>query len=772
MKNKMKKTLAFLLAFVMVFTLVGVQMPVLVEAVTKMTLSCTKKTVAVGGMYTLAVQGVTDKKATYAWTSSDKDVAKVSKKGVVTGVDEGNATIQCKVTLSDKSTKTLSCKVTVKEQKAATSVKINNAKLNENKVHTIVVGESYDFNRTLSPAKSNDKTYWYILDEEYAEVNSGGVVTAKKAGITKLVAKVGIDRVSAEEATNKVVDSICLNIVPELPKLDYYTMDNWANAEIGQKIYFGSYEQDNNLSNGAEQIEWMIIDENEDNFLVLSTSALEALPFMETTDKTLSWEESYVRAWLNGEFYENAFSTEEKAKIVTTELQHWYFGSPLDEVWDGDFGYTPIFDDTEEKVFLLSTRESWEAMEEKELTIYEGISDYVKTKRYDKIRKNYTFLWTRFIEGGDVLGYEFTEYDGAWYEDSITDVTACYLVYPAMWISKDEVNGKQTFYTKESDFVTEETSEGIVIKGITNQQYTQVYIPPEINGKKVIGIAADAFKDYTKLVRIKIPENVKWIDDKAFSGCKNLKEIFFPSTLEELTQTLLCSLPALEYINYSEEFNETNIRAVRNYKNREIWEIINTDTGRYGAWDLTYREFIDLYYSIGTENDLFIKMLKEKGPSHTEEHMYYDYDGIPNLNITFESITAEKIYALHYAPFNYNSEDLFSGNYGKDRIEAYLDHGGVCGILTETYHHFIREILGETKWTYCEYGSAEPNHAALLVKTEDGKVLQIDNGGADSWWLGLEFTPNVNLKLIVRVHCTGIALVCFMILTGVQIDGI
>ena len=145
MNQKAKRSLAFLLAFVMVFALVGVQMPVTtVQAATKMTMSCTTKTVAVGGTYTLAVQGVTDKKATYAWSSSDKKVATVSKKGVITGVAEGSATIQCNITLSDKSTKTLSCKVTVKEQIAATSVKISNAKLDENKVHTIIEGESYD----------------------------------------------------------------------------------------------------------------------------------------------------------------------------------------------------------------------------------------------------------------------------------------------------------------------------------------------------------------------------------------------------------------------------------------------------------------------------------------------------------------------------------------------------------------------------------------------------------------------------------------------------
>ena len=129
MKSTMKKWFVALLSFVIVFTFVAIQVPLTAKAAKAITFSCTKKTVAVGGTYTLTVNGVTDKKATYTWSSTDMDVAKVSKKGVVSGVSEGTATITCKITLSDKSSQTLSCKVTVQEQKAATSVKISNAKL-------------------------------------------------------------------------------------------------------------------------------------------------------------------------------------------------------------------------------------------------------------------------------------------------------------------------------------------------------------------------------------------------------------------------------------------------------------------------------------------------------------------------------------------------------------------------------------------------------------------------------------------------------------------
>ncbi len=181
----------------------------------------------------------------------------------------------------------------------------------------------------------------------------------------------------------------------------------------------------------------------------------------------------------------------------------------------------------------------------------------------------------------------------------------------------------------------------------------------------------------------------------------------------------------------------------QNYERyKDIWLMIYNDKSRWGMWDLTYAEFLEIYDSIGTENDLFIKMLKEKGPRHTDSTIFYEFDGMKNLEINFPDVETEKIYALHYAPFEYNSEDLESGNYGKSENEAFLDHGGVCGILSNTYLIFIRDILGETDWKYCKYGNMDANHEVLLVKTEDEKVFQVDNCGVDYWWLGLEFRPD------------------------------
>ena len=442
-KNKLQKSLAILLIFMMVFTTVGVQMPVAVEAATKIAFSCTAKTVAIGGTYTLTVQGVTDKKATYVWSSSDKEVAKVSAKGVVTGIDEGSATIKCKITLSDKSTKTLSCKVTVKEQKVATSVKISNAKLDENNVHTIVVGETYDFNRKLSPSKSNDKTYWYIQDEQYAEVDANGVVTAKKAGTTTLIAKVGIDRVSAEEANNKVVASVQLNLVASTNKVD--SIEEISKASIGDYIFFGNYEQDNNTANGAEAIEWQVLDKKDGKVLLLSKYALDCKKYNEQWGP-ITWENCTLRSWLNGEFYSTAFTSTEQKYIAESYLMNE--NNSESKVNGGNNTY--------DKVFLLSIGEV-KTYFDSNLDVYDAARG-VQVTEYAKAHGG----WDNDNE--DFFG------DGAWWLRSpgfasfsaagvyLNGYVDCYgyntnfsanVVRPALWVDVNVADLTEKFYTIE-----------------------------------------------------------------------------------------------------------------------------------------------------------------------------------------------------------------------------------------------------------------------------------------------------------------------------------
>ena len=93
---------------------------------------------------------------------------------------------------------------------------------------------------------------------------------------------------------------------------------------VGDTLYFGSYEQDNNTSNGKEEIEWIVLDKTQKSILLISKYALASMPYDELyyTDPhtELAWEKSSLRKWLNSTFLGAAFSREEQAQIIAKSL--------------------------------------------------------------------------------------------------------------------------------------------------------------------------------------------------------------------------------------------------------------------------------------------------------------------------------------------------------------------------------------------------------------------------------------------------------------------
>ena len=106
----------------------------------------------------------------------------------------------------------------------------------------------------------------------------------------------------------------------------------------GNSITFGNY--------GGEDIEWQILDADKDQVLVISRFALDAQPY-HSSYADISWEKCSLRSWLNNDFYNAAFSEEEKERIQTTSLTN-----PDNSTYG-----TPGGNSTEDKIFLLSKQE-------------------------------------------------------------------------------------------------------------------------------------------------------------------------------------------------------------------------------------------------------------------------------------------------------------------------------------------------------------------------------------------------------------------------------
>ena len=117
--------------------------------------------------------------------------------------------------------------------------------------------------------------------------------------------------------------------------------------EIGSELTFGHYEQDENLTNGQEPIEWIVLDVDEANqkAFLLSKYCLETrVVYQERVP--MYWGASTLREWMNGEFLNAAFTAEEQERILTTTVTN-----------ENPHGMKGAGADTEDKLYLLSHEE-------------------------------------------------------------------------------------------------------------------------------------------------------------------------------------------------------------------------------------------------------------------------------------------------------------------------------------------------------------------------------------------------------------------------------
>ena len=164
-------------------------------------------------------------------------------------------------------------------------------------------------------------------DAAVALINDGNIIDAYES----LIAMDGY-KDSAEKA-----DGIFVQYKAEKLKL----------AEVGDTVLFGAYEQDNDLSNGKEEIEWLVLAKEDGKLLVISKYALD-WQYYHSTQTNITWEKCSLRSWLNGKFMNNAFSSKEQAMIATT-----YVSADRNP----EYGTNPG-NATNDKVFLLSITEA------------------------------------------------------------------------------------------------------------------------------------------------------------------------------------------------------------------------------------------------------------------------------------------------------------------------------------------------------------------------------------------------------------------------------
>lgn len=212
---------------------------------------------------------------------------------------------------------------------------------------------------------------------------------------------------------------------------DEYNISLLKTANVGDTVFFGTYEQDNNTANGQENIEWLVLARKDNRILVISEKALDCQPYnTSVAGVEVTWESCSLRKWMNDSFLNTAFSAEEQALIESSNVS-------ADK--NPEFSTNPG-NATTDKVFLLSIPET-----EKYFTTYESLmcapSAYAKeqgayTSDFYKTASGEGMCWW-WLRSPGVLS------DNAAYvvDDGWVDYLGAYVgfddtcVRPAMWIN-------------------------------------------------------------------------------------------------------------------------------------------------------------------------------------------------------------------------------------------------------------------------------------------------------------------------------------------------
>ena len=202
------------------------------------------------------------------------------------------------------------------------------------------------------------------------------------------------------------------------------------NPKVGDIVYFGAYEQDNNTSNGKENIEWLVLAKENNRVLVISDKALDCQTY-NSSITSVTWETCTLRKWLNNDFINAAFSDDEKAMIPTVTVS-----ADKNPQYDTDPGNA-----TKDKVFLLNIVEAEKYFTSDEArkcvpTEY-AISNGAWTSDSDTKGGKATCWWWLRSPGFDQISAVCVNLDGSVFRFGYrvrSDVSA---VRPALWISID-----------------------------------------------------------------------------------------------------------------------------------------------------------------------------------------------------------------------------------------------------------------------------------------------------------------------------------------------
>ena len=228
-----------------------------------------------------------------------------------------------------------------------------------------------------------------------------------------------------------------------LTNLQQWSTDTKSTTNIRYEYYdepavfLGHYEQDGDLSNGPEPIEWLVLGSEGENLLLISKYGLDSRPY-HNKSKSVNWETCDIRDWLNGEFLADALP----------ELQSAYFNA-----FTSYFTLLQTPTNLPDRFFLLSTEEVKQYFPEEEDRICIPTPYAVQQNAYTKhgTGAGWWFLRTSGKTSREVVNINT---DGSINSDGARVSGKRGLIRPAMWVSKTIFSDAEETPSRKHETVT------------------------------------------------------------------------------------------------------------------------------------------------------------------------------------------------------------------------------------------------------------------------------------------------------------------------------
>ena len=493
-----------------------------------------------------------------------------------------------------------------------------------------------------------------------------------------------------------------------------------------------------------EPIQWKVLSNDSDGVTVLAERNLDTSMY-DRINTSQSWNESYLRKWLNKKFYSTAFSDDEKSLINSTK----HFNSAnKTESYDYDYAVDKL---------RIPTKAEYDnfTVDNKPSTAYARCNGYSK------------YSWINSIDGNGFIASGWLDYN--------KECTYCSPenygvgVRPVMNISnntkvnvvsKAETTEKKKYYSGSYVYTLNDNNEASLVEYYGEEE--SVTLPETLDGKAVVDISEDIFRYNNNLKELTIPDSFKKISCKfksktletvhigsglseinkyAFAFAPNMKNVFVQNNKHTYRDIdgVLCKENAIVYypvgrkdnsytipdgineITVGAFLNATNLEKVYCYNHKDFKVDDNERSlgfsrkDNYDYNDITKKSNFVIYGDHGSNihkyanrcNIPFVDMDTEK--TYTPNKLYDDYDFAVNsdgtatikkykMNYYAELSTLNvipEIYGCKVTAISYNFlQYYFDSKSDFYNIEKIVLPAGVKKIPKDTFYHdtYLKEI--------------------------------------------------------------------------------